>query len=58
MYGPLSVSLAPQIKQSRGLLKFITPIAQAYARAVGHRRVGLKYDDLSKFLSILGYLKH
>lgn len=48
MFGPLGISLAPQIRQSRGLYKLIQPIANAYARAVGHRRVGVKYDDLCK----------
>lgn len=40
-------SLAPQLKQyTAGLYKALRPLANAYARAVGHRQVGLKYDDL------------
>jgi ubiquinol-cytochrome c reductase subunit 7 len=46
LFGPLGLSIAPQVKASRGLYKFLAPIAQFYARAVGHRRMGLKYDDL------------
>ncbi|QRV87544.1 ubiquinol-cytochrome C reductase complex 14kD subunit [Ceratobasidium sp. AG-Ba] len=46
MYGPLGLSFASQVKASRGLHKFLTPIAAFYARAVGHRRMGLRYDDL------------
>ncbi|KAG8787978.1 Cytochrome b-c1 complex subunit 7 [Ceratobasidium sp. 428] len=46
MFGPLGLSLASQVKSSRGLSKFLAPIAAFYARAVGHRRMGLRYDDL------------
>ncbi|KAG9081370.1 Cytochrome b-c1 complex subunit 7 [Ceratobasidium sp. UAMH 11750] len=46
MFGPLGLSLAPQVKASRSLSKFLAPIAAFYARTVGHRRVGLRYDDL------------
>ncbi|KAG9123136.1 Cytochrome b-c1 complex subunit 7 [Ceratobasidium sp. 392] len=46
MFGPLGLSLASQVKASRGLSKFLAPIAAFYARAVGHRRMGLRYDDL------------
>ncbi|KAG8906052.1 hypothetical protein FRB99_007709 [Tulasnella sp. 403] len=44
--GPLGISLAPAIQKSKSLSKFFLPIAQAYANAVGHRRLGLRYDDL------------
>ncbi|CAE6392224.1 unnamed protein product [Rhizoctonia solani] len=46
MFGPLGFTLAPQVKASRGLYKFLAPIAQFYARNTGHRQVGLRYDDL------------
>lgn len=40
-------SLASSIKQySAGLYNSLKPIANAYARAAGHRKVGLRYDDL------------
>ncbi|KIO34412.1 hypothetical protein M407DRAFT_240691 [Tulasnella calospora MUT 4182] len=44
--GPLGISLAPAIKQNKSLLKLLTPIANAYANAMGHRQMGLRYDDL------------
>ncbi|KAB5595521.1 Cytochrome B-c1 complex subunit 7 [Ceratobasidium theobromae] len=46
LFGPLGPSLAPQVRASRGLSKFLAPIAHWYARTVGHRRMGLRYDDL------------
>ncbi|KIK06474.1 hypothetical protein K443DRAFT_674132 [Laccaria amethystina LaAM-08-1] len=46
LFGPLSTSLAPQVKSSRTLLKWITPIANWYANASGYRKLGFKYDDL------------
>ncbi|EDR11274.1 uncharacterized protein LACBIDRAFT_293408 [Laccaria bicolor S238N-H82] len=46
LFGPLSTSLAPQVKSSRTLLKWITPIANWYANASGYRKYGFKYDDL------------
>ncbi|KAG8935934.1 Cytochrome b-c1 complex subunit 7 [Tulasnella sp. 419] len=46
MFGPLGISLAPQIQKSRTLSRYLVPLAQAYARAVGHRKVGVRYDDL------------
>ncbi|KAF8709389.1 Cytochrome b-c1 complex subunit, partial [Rhizoctonia solani] len=46
MFGPLGFTLAPQVKASRGLYKFLAPIAQFYARNTGHRQMGLRYDDL------------
>ncbi|GMK55815.1 hypothetical protein CspeluHIS016_0208710 [Cutaneotrichosporon spelunceum] len=45
--GPLGISLASCIKQySAGLYNSLKPLANAYARAAGHRKVGLRYDDL------------
>ncbi|KDN48160.1 hypothetical protein RSAG8_03176, partial [Rhizoctonia solani AG-8 WAC10335] len=46
MFGALGLSLAPQVKASRGLSKFLAPIAQFYAQTTGHRKMGLRYDDL------------
>ncbi|KAF8323200.1 cytochrome bd ubiquinol oxidase subunit [Clavulina sp. PMI_390] len=46
MFGPLGVSLASQVRASRTLSRALQPIADAYARAAGHRQVGLKYEDL------------
>ncbi|KAG6334000.1 hypothetical protein ID866_5083 [Astraeus odoratus] len=42
----LGPSLAPYIRSSRTLKKWVTPVAQWYADLMGHRRMGLKYDDL------------
>jgi hypothetical protein len=40
-------SLAPQIKSfSPSLFKALKPVAEFYARAAGHRSMGLKWDDL------------
>ncbi|KAG8987921.1 Cytochrome b-c1 complex subunit 7 [Tulasnella sp. JGI-2019a] len=39
-------SLAPMIKQSKGLFKWLKPVADNYAKVVGHRKYGLRYDDL------------
>jgi ubiquinol-cytochrome c reductase subunit 7 len=40
-------SLAPQIRQyAPGLFSSLKPLAEFYARAAGHRSMGLKYDDL------------
>ncbi|KAG6844497.1 hypothetical protein H0H87_006571 [Tephrocybe sp. NHM501043] len=46
LFGPLSLSLAPYVKSSRTLTKWITPIANWYANASGYRKYGFKYDDL------------
>ncbi|KAG6840709.1 hypothetical protein C0991_004953 [Blastosporella zonata] len=46
MFGPLNISLAPYVKSSRTLTKWITPIANWYANASGYRKYGFKYDDL------------
>ncbi|CAD6884443.1 unnamed protein product [Tilletia controversa] len=40
------ISLASFVKNSPALSRFVTPVANAYAQAAGHRKVGLKYDDL------------
>ncbi|KAF8136275.1 cytochrome b-c1 complex subunit 7, partial [Boletus edulis] len=42
----LGPSLAPYVRSSRSLKKFVTPIAHWYAGLMGYRRMGLKYDDL------------
>jgi ubiquinol-cytochrome c reductase subunit 7 len=46
MFGPLGFSLAPYVKSSRTLSRWITPIASWYANASGYRKYGFKYDDL------------
>ncbi|KDR73468.1 hypothetical protein GALMADRAFT_251143 [Galerina marginata CBS 339.88] len=46
MFGPLSLSLAPYVRSSRTLTKWVTPIANWYANAMGYRKYGFKYDDL------------
>lgn len=51
MLGPLGISLVNQVKQSRALTSALLPLANALARASGHRQLGLKYDDLSEYLS-------
>ena len=50
MLGPLGISLVNQVKQSRALTGALLPLANALARASGHRQLGLKYDDLSENL--------
>lgn len=40
------ISLARYVKNSPGLMRILRPVASAYANAAGHRKVGLKYDDL------------
>ncbi|GJJ12431.1 hypothetical protein Clacol_006673 [Clathrus columnatus] len=44
--GPLGISIAPYIKQSKFWTRTLTPFAQWYAETAGYRRMGLKYDDL------------
>ncbi|KAI0721537.1 cytochrome b-c1 complex subunit 7 [Cerioporus squamosus] len=44
--GPLGVSVASTIRRNRTLYAWVKPIADWYANAAGHRKVGLKYDDL------------
>ncbi|PPQ64652.1 hypothetical protein CVT26_002742 [Gymnopilus dilepis] len=46
MFGPLGLSLAPYVKSSRTLSKWVTPLAKWYANAMGYRKYGFKYDDL------------
>jgi ubiquinol-cytochrome c reductase subunit 7 len=46
VFGPLGPSLAPQIRSSRSLYRWVKPIADWYASVAGYRKVGLKYDDL------------
>lgn len=47
--GPVGPSLAPYIIQSKFWTRVFTPFARWYAEASGYRRMGLKYDDLSKY---------
>lgn len=42
----LGPSLASAVKSSRGLYKFLKPIADSYANLAGYRQHGLKYDDI------------
>lgn len=44
--GPLGPSLAPTIRKSRTLYRWIKPVADWYADLAGYRKVGYKYDDL------------
>jgi len=46
MFGPLSLSLAPYVRSSRTLTKWLTPVANWYVNASGFRKYGFKYDDL------------
>ena len=46
LFGPLGPSLAPYVRSSRTLSKWLKPIATWYANLSGYRRVGLVYDDL------------
>ena len=46
MFGPLSISLAPQVQKSRTLYRWFKPFADWYAQIAGYRQMGLKYDDL------------
>ena len=48
----LGPSLAPYIRSSRTLKKWVTPIAQWYADLMGHRRMGLRYDDLRAYSTV------
>ena len=42
----LGPSLAPYVRSSRTLKKYVAPVAQWYANLMGYRKMGLKYDDL------------
>ncbi|PPQ89114.1 hypothetical protein CVT25_006486 [Psilocybe cyanescens] len=46
MFGPLGLSLAPYVRSSRTLSKWLTPVATWYANSMGYRKYGFKYDDL------------
>ncbi|KDQ59478.1 hypothetical protein JAAARDRAFT_33049 [Jaapia argillacea MUCL 33604] len=46
MFGPLGYSLAPTVRSSRTLHKYLKPVADWYANLAGYRKMGLKYDDL------------
>ncbi|KAI0043567.1 cytochrome bd ubiquinol oxidase subunit [Auriscalpium vulgare] len=46
MPGPLGVSLAPYVRSSRSLYKFLKPVANWYANLSGYRKLGFHYDDL------------
>lgn len=44
----LGPSLAPYVRSSRTLKKWVAPLAQWYANLMGYRKMGLKYDDLQQ----------
>jgi len=44
--GPLGISLAPYVRSSKTLSRWIQPIAIWYTNLAGYRRMGFKYDDL------------
>ena len=46
MFGPLGISIAPYVRSSRSLYKWVKPIASWYANLAGYRQMGLRYDDL------------
>ncbi|ESK85897.1 cytochrome b-c1 complex subunit 7 [Moniliophthora roreri MCA 2997] len=46
IFGPLSVSLASQIRASKTLSAWFIPVANWYANAMRYRQFGLRYDDL------------
>ena len=52
LFGPLGPSLAPYVRSSRTLSKWLQPLATWYANLSGYRRVGLVYDDLRASLSL------
>ena len=49
LFGPLGPSLAPYVRSSRTLSKWLKPVANWYANLSGYRRVGLVYDDLRAY---------
>jgi len=49
LFGPLGPSLAPYVRSSRTLSKWLKPVANWYANLSGYRRVGLVYDDLRTY---------
>jgi len=46
MPGALGFSLAPYVRSSRTLSRWIKPVATWYANLAGYRSMGFKYDDL------------
>ncbi|PBK77923.1 probable ubiquinol--cytochrome-c reductase [Armillaria ostoyae] len=46
MLGPLSFSLAPYVRSSKALSKWLTPFASWYNETAGYKKYGFKYDDL------------
>ncbi|KAJ3476094.1 hypothetical protein NLI96_g11398 [Meripilus lineatus] len=46
MFGPLGISLAPQVRASKTLTRWIKPFANWYVNLSGYRKMGLRYDDL------------
>ena len=42
----LGPSFASAVKSSRGLYKFVKPLADRYASLASYRAHGLKYDDI------------
>jgi ubiquinol-cytochrome c reductase subunit 7 len=46
MLGALGFSLAPYVRSSRTLSRWIKPVATWYANLAGYRHLGFKYDDL------------
>lgn len=40
------LSLAKYVTSSPALMRVLKPVADAYARAAGYRKMGLRYDDL------------
>ena len=53
LFGPLGPSLAPYVRSSRTLSKWLKPVANWYANLSGYRRVGLVYDDLRAYPSLM-----
>lgn len=42
----LGPSLFQSLKSSRGVMKWLRPVAERYANLAGYRKMGLKYDDI------------
>ena len=51
MFGPLGLSLAPYIRSSRTLKRWVKPVANWYVNLSGYRKMGLRYDDLREYPS-------
>jgi hypothetical protein len=56
MFGPLGVSLAPYVRSSRTLYKWLKPLATWYTNVSGYRQMGFRYDDLSAVLCLPGFI--